>query len=82
MPMLTLEETRAEVKRPADFDAFWDGVNAELDAVPADWERLAGAGGETATHTIDWLRFSSLWVTQLVYGWLAVPKTRLSASNR
>ncbi len=71
--MLTLEETRAEVKRPADFGAFWAGVKAELDAVPADWERLAGAGGETATHTIDWIRFSSLSDT-LVYGWLAAPK--------
>ncbi len=68
-----LEETRAEVKRPADFTAFWAGVKADLAAVPADWERLAGAGGETETHWVDWLRFSSLADT-LVYGWLAVPK--------
>lgn len=74
MPILTLEETRAEVKRPTDFAAFWDGVKAELAGVPADWERLPGAGGETATHTVDWLRFSSLADT-LVYGWLAVPKS-------
>lgn len=80
--MLTalLEETRAEVKRPADFDVFWAGVKAELDAVPADWERLSGAGGETATHTIDWVRFSSLSDT-LVYGWLAVPKTLTGRSG-
>ncbi len=59
--------------RPADFAAFWAGVKAELADVPADWERLPGAGGETATHTVDWLRFSSLSDT-LIYGWLAVPK--------
>ena len=70
---MLLEHTRADVHRPADFDAFWAGVKAELAHVPADWERLPGAGGETATHTIDWLRFSSLGDT-LVYGWLAVPK--------
>jgi cephalosporin-C deacetylase len=81
-----LEQTRAEVKRPADFDAFWQGVRAELADVPLEWERLPGAalatapitetrraGGETATHRIDWLRFSSL-DDRLVYGWLAVPK--------
>ena len=67
MSMLTLEETRAEVKRPADFAAFWAEVKAELAEVPTDWERLVGAGGETPTHTIDWLRFSSLSET-LAYG--------------
>ena len=74
MSTLTLEEIRVEVKRPADFEAFWAELKAELAGVPADWERLVGAGGETATHTVDWLRFSSLADT-LVYGWLAVPKT-------
>ena len=73
MSTLVLEETRAEVRRPADFAAFWAEVQRELAAQPTEWERLAGAGGETATHTIDWLRFSSLADT-LVYGWLAVPK--------
>ena len=82
MSILSLEETRAEVKRPADFDTFWAGVKADLTGVPADWERLAGAGGETATHTIDWLRFSSLDDT-LIYGWLAVPKRLTNpAGNR
>ena len=71
--MTMLEETRAAVRRPAGFDAFWAGVKSDLAAVPSDWERLPGAGGETATHTIDWLRFSSL-DDALVYGWLAVPK--------
>ena len=77
MSALSPEQTRAEVKRPADFDAFWAGVKADLANVPADWERLVGAGGETATHTIDWLRFSSL-DDQLIYGWLAVPKSLVS----
>ncbi len=81
MAIVTLEETRAEVKRPADFAAFWAGVKAELAEVPADWERLAGAGGETATHTVDWLRFSSLSDT-VVYGWLAVPKLTVPGGNR
>ncbi len=80
MSTLTLEETRAEVKRPPDFAAFWAGVKAELDAVPDEWERLVGAGGETATHTVDWLRFSSLADT-LVYGWLAVPKSLAAPSG-
>lgn len=79
MSTFTLEETRAEVKRPADFAAFWAGIKAELADVPTEWERLPGAGGETATHQIDWLRFSSLSDT-LVYGWLAVPK-RLPAPS-
>ncbi len=74
---ISLEQTRAEVKRPADFEAFWAGVSSELASVPADWERLVGAGGETDTHTIDWVRFSSL-DDMLVYAWLAVPK-RLTA---
>ncbi len=73
MSTILLEQTRAEVKRPADFDEFWDGVKSELAQVPADWERLPGAGGETSTHTVDWVRFSSVDDT-LVYGWLAVPK--------
>ncbi len=73
MSTTLLEQTRAAFKRPADFDAFWNGVKSDLTEVPADWERLAGAGGETETHTIDWLRFSSLG-DMLVYGWLAVPK--------
>ena len=80
MPIETLEQTRAEVKRPADFDDFWAGVKSELAEVPADWERLPGAGSETATHTVDWVRFSSLADT-LVYGWLAVPKNLASAAG-
>jgi len=76
---ISLEQTRVEVKRPADFDAFWTGVKSELASIPSDWERLPGAGGETDTHTIDWVRFSSL-DDMLVYGWLAVPK-RLTALN-
>ena len=75
MTPVLLEQTRAEVNRPADFEAFWAGVKANLRAVPVEWERLPGAGGETATHTVDWLRFSSL-DDVLVYGWLAVPKSR------
>lgn len=73
MPNTLLEQTRAAVHRPADFDVFWQGVRAELADVPLEWERLAGAGGETSAYTIDWLRFSSL-DDLLVYGWLAVPK--------
>ncbi|MGI4788219.1 MAG: acetylxylan esterase [Janthinobacterium lividum] len=76
MSTLSLEQTRAEVKRPADFDDFWAGVKSDLADVPLEWERLPGAGGETNTHTIDWLRFSAL-DDLLIYGWLAVPK-RLS----
>jgi len=73
MTEMFLEETRAPIIRPADFDAFWQSVRAELADVPLEWERLPGAGGETATHTIDWVRFSSL-DEFLIYGWLAVPK--------
>ena len=74
-PLTTLEATRAPIIRPADFDAFWQGVHQELAAVPLEWERLPGVGGETATHTVDWVRFSSL-DEFLIYGWLAVPKKR------
>ena len=76
-----LELTRAEVNRPPDFDLFWQGVHAELADVPLEWERLPCAGGETATHRIDWLRFSSL-DDMLVYGWLAVPKAPPTSARR
>ena len=69
----TLEQTRVPVNRPPDFDLFWQGVQAELADVPLEWERLPNAGGETPSHRIDWLRFSSL-NDILVYGWLAVPE--------
>ena len=71
----------ADVKRPADFADFWRGVQAELADVPLEWERLPGAGGETDTYVVDWLRFSSLGDV-LVYGWLAVPKSSPPGSHR
>ncbi len=74
MPTAILEQTRAPVRRPANFAAFWAGVKAELAEVPLEWERLPGAGGETETHTTDWVRFSSLG-DLVIYGWLAVPKS-------
>lgn len=76
-----LEQTHADAQRPADFYRFWSSVRAELADVPLEWERLPGAGGETASHTIDWLRFSSL-DDVLVYGWLAVPKHLPTAGGR
>ncbi len=81
MSETSLEQTRAEVIRPADFDAFWQDVRAELALVPLEWERLPGAGGETDAYTIDWLRFSSLDDT-LVYGWFAVPKALPARQSR
>ncbi len=81
MTEIPLAQTHAEVHRPADFDAFWQSVQAELSAVPLEWERLPGAGGETAAHRVDWLRFSSL-DDRLIYGWLAVPKDAPPAGNR
>ena len=81
MPDIALEQTRAPVNRPADFDLFWQGVRAELADVPLEWERLPGAGGETVTHRLDWLRFSSL-DDVLVYGWLAVPKAPPTSARR
>lgn len=69
-----MEQTRADVHRPDDFEAFWTGVKAELTEVPLEWERLPGAGGETQTYRVDWLRFSSLG-DLVIYGWLAVPKS-------
>ena len=80
MEAILLEQTRAEVKRPTDFDAFWARVKSDLASVPADWERLPGAGGETNTHTVDWVRFSSL-DNILVYGWLAVPKRLIAPTG-
>lgn len=81
MTAILLPETRAEVKRPADFDAYWQGVQAELAAVPLEWDRLPGAGGETEVLTVDWLRFSSLG-DMLIYGWLTVPKSLPPGGNR
>ena len=71
----------SEIDRPADFDVFWQGVRGELESIPVEWERLPGAGRETAAHTVDWVRFSSLDDT-LIYGWLAVPKSAPPAGNR
>ena len=70
-----------DVKRPADFHAFWRGVKDELADIPLEWERLPGAGGETDAYVVDWLRFSSLGDV-LVYGWLAVPKALPPGSHR
>lgn len=81
MSHLTLEQTRAEVRRPIDFKAFWGSVKTDLAEVPLEWERLAGAGAETETHRIDWLRFSSL-ADLVIYGWLAVPKSLPSEGAR
>ena len=68
-----LEQTRAPVRRPADFAAYWTRFKDELAEVPVEWERLPGVGGETETHSVDWVRFSSLG-DLVIYGWLAVPK--------
>ena len=76
-----LEQTRAQVRRPADFAAFWAGVKSELAQIPLEWERLPGAGGETESYVVDWLRFSSL-NDVLAYGWLAVPKSLLAGKRR
>ena len=46
MPETILELTRAEVRRPADFAAYWTRVKAELALVPVGWERLPGAVSE------------------------------------
>ena len=68
-----LENTHAPVRRPADFAAYWTRFKDELAEVPVEWERLPGVGGETETHSVDWVRFSSLG-DLVIYGWLAVPK--------
>ena len=81
MTEIPLGQTCAEVKRPADFAAFWRDVQTELTGVPLEWERLPGVGGETETYTVDWLRFSSLG-DMLVYGWLAVPKLLSHGGSR
>jgi len=81
VPETILEQTRAEVRRPADFEAFWASVKSNLADIPVEWERLPGAGGETETHRVDWLRFSSLG-DLVIYGWLAVPKSLSSGSRR
>ena len=81
MPDTALELTRTPVNRPADSDLFWRGVQAELADVPLEWERLPDAGGETATHRTDWLRFSSL-DDMLIYGWLAMPKVPPAPARR
>ena len=81
MSDLNLRQTRTFVDLPLDFQAFWEGVQAELAAVPVEWERLPGAGGVTAGYRVDWLRFSSL-EDRLIYGWLAVPQDVPPAGNR
>jgi cephalosporin-C deacetylase-like acetyl esterase len=73
MPETILQQTRAEVRRPVDFIDYWIRVKAELALVPVEWERLPGVGGETETHSVDWVRFSSLG-DLVIYGWLTVLK--------
>ena len=34
MPRSGIEDFKACAVRPADFDAFWDGVLAQADAIP------------------------------------------------
>src|SRR5689334_21719580 len=67
-----LEAVHSEPKRPADFDAFWDGVQSELASVPLEWDRTPFPQLSAPGHRIDVIRFTSL-NDRLVYGWYAVP---------
>jgi cephalosporin-C deacetylase len=68
-----LERITSPSQRPADFDAFWQGVKSELSQTPLEWERIPDSTWTTPERMVDWVRFPSLrghWV----YGWLAVPR--------
>jgi cephalosporin-C deacetylase len=78
--LAALETIRSEVKRPADFDAFWRGVKDELARTPLEWERIPDATWTTPELTVDWLRFSSLG-GHPIYGWLAVPRETAADGN-
>ena len=64
---------RSEVKRPDDFDAFWDATLAELASIQPEWERADEPGLAAPGHDIFTLRMESLGGSP-IYGWLAVPK--------
>ena len=69
-----MNDTHSEVKRPGDFDRFWQEVKAELAQTPLDWERIPNTIFSTPDLRVDWLRFSSLGDT-LIYGWLALSRS-------
>ena len=78
--MATLEETRSEVKRPADFDEFWRHTLGLLAQTPLEWERVPDETATTPDLTTDWLKFPSLH-GRTIYGWLAVPKVTAPTGN-
>ena len=45
--MGVLEETRSEVKRPADFEDFWRRTKEALAGTPPEWERVPDEAATT-----------------------------------
>jgi cephalosporin-C deacetylase len=76
-----LAQTHSKVKRPADFESFWQGVKDELSSVTLEWERIPDATWTTPELTVDWLRFPSIG-GHVVYGWIAVPRDAAPTGNR
>ncbi len=79
--METLEETRSEVKRPADFTAFWRHTKELLAETPVEWERVPDEAMTTPERTVNWVKLPSLH-GRTIYGWLAVPKVVADNANR
>lgn len=68
------------VKRPPDFDTFWQRAKDDLAQTTPDWERVPDETFTTPDITVDWLRFHS-WGGQIIYGWLAVPNAAPPTGN-
>ena len=78
--MGALEETRSEVKRPADFVDFWRHTQELLAQTPLEWERVPDEAATTPELMVDWLKFPSLH-GRTIYGWLAVPNVTAASGN-
>lgn len=64
----------SSVTKPDDFDAFWDRVQAELDAIPLDPEMVHIPERSTPEVDVFEIHYTSLGGLRIA-GWYCVPKT-------
>ncbi|MGO8671517.1 MAG: acetylxylan esterase [Capsulimonadaceae bacterium] len=75
-----LEMIRSEVKRPEDFDSYWEEIRAEVMGVPLRFDRYTDEALFAPKYRVNVLRFQSIeGIT--VYGWLAVPSSVASGAR-
>jgi cephalosporin-C deacetylase len=65
-----LPQIRSEVKRPDDFDEFWNATLDELAETPVEWERRADWALSKPGKSVDRIEFRSIGGST-AYAWVA-----------